>query len=127
MSCFDVVLDVVTVMSSSLGIWATLNTTYRCNSPVSFNVGGVTATFRNMRLEAYMPGNDLSPTGTAPTVSAVQTSGFSLTAIDPVPNMFHHRERLHGRPGHYHTAISHHHQHHRSDHNRSGADPSWNT
>lgn len=52
-------------MSSTLGIWATLNTTYRCNSPVSFNVGGVTVTFRNTRLEAYMPGNDLSDTGTA--------------------------------------------------------------
>lgn len=76
-ACFDVVLDVVTVMSSSLGIWATLNTTYRCNSPVSFNVGGVTVTFRDTRLEAYMPGNDLSDTGTALSVRAVQTSSFS--------------------------------------------------
>lgn len=126
MPCFDIVLDVVTVMSSSLGIWAALNTTYRCNSPVSFNVGGVTATFRDMRLEAYMPGNDLSPTGTAATTSAVQTPGSSVTATDTITNMFHHRERLHGGPGHDHVAISHQHQH-RGDHSRSVADPFGNT
>lgn len=61
---FDVVLDVVTVVSSSVGIWATINTTYRCMSPASFEVGGATVTFSDMRLEAYMPGNDLSPRGT---------------------------------------------------------------
>lgn len=52
-------------MSASLGIWATLNTTYRCNSVASFNVGGVTVTFQNTRLQAYMLGNDLSLTGSA--------------------------------------------------------------
>lgn len=61
---FDVVLDVVTVVSSSVGIWATINTTYRCVSPSAFGVGGATVTFSDMKLEAYMPGNDLSPTGT---------------------------------------------------------------
>lgn len=60
---FEFVLDVVTVVSSSVGIWAPLNTTYRCLSSVPFQVGGATVTFSNMRLEAYMPGNDLSPRG----------------------------------------------------------------
>lgn len=61
----DFVLDVVTVVSTSAGIWAAINTTYRCLSPASLEIGGATVTFSNMRLEAYMPGNDLSPTGTA--------------------------------------------------------------
>lgn len=62
---FHFVLDVVTVVSSSVGIWATVNTTYRCLSSVLFQVGGATVTFSNMKLEAYMPGNDLSPRGPA--------------------------------------------------------------
>ncbi|XP_075876014.1 lysosome-associated membrane glycoprotein 1a [Nelusetta ayraudi] len=72
--------DVVTVVSSSLGIWATLNTTYRCNSPVSFNVGGVTVTFRDMRLEAYMPGNDLSDT------ESICTADQAMTTAPPTTN-----------------------------------------
>lgn len=125
MSCFHIVLDVVTVMSSSLGIWAALNTTYRCNSPTSFNVGGVTVTFRSMRLEAYMLGNDLSPTGTELTISvAVQTFGFSFAAFDTNSIVVHHRERLHGGPGHYHSAVSHY--QYRGDHDCSGADPRRN-
>lgn len=71
---FHIVLDVVTLVSSSVGIWATLNTTYRCISPASFDVGGANVTFSNMRLEAYMPGNDLSPTGT--TLIMSQMVGF---------------------------------------------------
>lgn len=62
---FHFVLDVVTVVSSSVGIWAAVNTTYRCLSSVLFQVGGATVTFSNMKLEAYMPGNDLSPRGPA--------------------------------------------------------------
>uniref|UniRef100_A0A3Q3WYD7 Lysosome-associated membrane glycoprotein 1 n=1 Tax=Mola mola TaxID=94237 RepID=A0A3Q3WYD7_MOLML len=53
--------DVVTVVSSSVGIWATMNTTYRCISPASFDIGGANVTFSNVRMEAYMRGNDLSP------------------------------------------------------------------
>lgn len=63
-SCLNF-LDVVTVVSSSVGIWAAVNTTYRCLTSVPFQVGGATVTFFNMRLEAYMPGNDLSPRGPA--------------------------------------------------------------
>lgn len=63
---FESVLGVVTVVSSSVGIWAAVNTTYRCSSSVLFQVGGATVTFSDMRLEAYMPGNDLSPRGPAP-------------------------------------------------------------
>lgn len=62
---FESVLGVVTVVSSSVGIWAAVNTTYRCLSSVLFQVGGATVTFSDMRLEAYMPGNDLSPRGPA--------------------------------------------------------------
>lgn len=120
MPCFDVALGTVTVMSSSLGIWAALNTTYRCNSPASFNVGGVTVTFSDMRLEAYMPGNDLSPTGTA----SIRRLAFlaAIKTLTKFTKMFHHRERLHGGPGHHHSATSHHHQY-CSNHNRSSANP----
>lgn len=62
-AAFDCVLDVVTVVSSSVGIWAAVNTTFRCMSPSAFSVGGATVTFSDMKLEAYMPGNDLSPAG----------------------------------------------------------------
>lgn len=61
---FDFVPVVITVVSASVGISATLNTTYHCVSPSTFAVGGATVTFSDMRLEAYMPGNELSPTGT---------------------------------------------------------------
>ena len=61
---FDFAPGVVTEVSSSVGISATVNTTYRCLSPATFKVGEASVTFSNMRLEAYMPGNDLSPTGT---------------------------------------------------------------
>lgn len=65
MGCmFACVLDVVTVVSASVGIWAVVNTTYRCFTPTTFAVGGAAVTFSNVRLEAYMPGNDLSATGT---------------------------------------------------------------
>ena len=57
------VLDVVTVVSASVGIWAQVNTTYRCLTPTTIGVGGATVTFSDMRLEAYMPGNELSPAG----------------------------------------------------------------
>lgn len=62
---FTFVLDVVTLVSSSVGIWAAVNTTYRCLSSVPFQVGEATVIFSNMSLEAYMPGNDLSPRGPA--------------------------------------------------------------
>lgn len=57
------VLGVVTVVSASVGIWAPINTTYRCMSPTTIRAGGAAVTFTAMRLEAYMPGNDLSPAG----------------------------------------------------------------
>lgn len=82
--------DVVTVVSSSVGIWATINTTYRCDSPSTFGVGGATVTFSNMRLEAYMPGNDLSPAESVcmadqPTTTAPPTTASSTTTAAPAP------------------------------------------
>lgn len=58
-----VLLDVVTVVSASVGISAPINTTYRCLSPTVITVGGASVTFSDMRLEAYMPGNELSSAG----------------------------------------------------------------
>ncbi|KAM3624900.1 uncharacterized protein V6R79_003705 [Siganus canaliculatus] len=86
--------DVVTVMSSSIGIWATINTTYKCTSPATFVVGAATVTFSNMRLEAYMPGKDLSPTEsvcmadqstTAAPPTTTTTSATTTAAPAPTP------------------------------------------
>uniref|UniRef100_UPI0037E720D5 lysosome-associated membrane glycoprotein 1a n=1 Tax=Semicossyphus pulcher TaxID=241346 RepID=UPI0037E720D5 len=84
--------DVVTVVSSSVGIWATINTTYRCVSPTTFSVGGATVTFSDMRLEAYMPGNDLSPTESvctadkgSPTAPPTTASTTTTPAPPPTP------------------------------------------
>lgn len=65
----------VTVVSTSVGIWARVNTTYSCVSPASFSVGGANVTFSDMKMEAYMPGDDLSPTGTSAPV-CVCVSGY---------------------------------------------------
>lgn len=82
--------DVVTVVSSSVGISAAVNTTYRCMSPSSFGVGGATVTFSDMRLEAYMPGNDLSPTESTcvadqASTTASPTSASTTTTVAPAP------------------------------------------
>ncbi|KAM9366593.1 lysosome-associated membrane glycoprotein 1a [Symphorus nematophorus] len=82
--------DVVTVVSSSVGISATINTTYRCLSPATFRVGGASVTFSNMRLEAYMPGNDLSPTESVcradqATTTAPTTTASTTTTVAPAP------------------------------------------
>lgn len=50
-------------MSASVGIRAAVNTTYRCMSPTTIAVEDANVTFTDMRMEAYMPANDLSPTG----------------------------------------------------------------
>ncbi|XP_070689424.1 lysosome-associated membrane glycoprotein 1a [Pempheris klunzingeri] len=72
--------DVVTLVSSSVGIWATINTTYRCVSPSTFGIGGATVTFSDMRLEAYMLGNDLSPTESVCTADQASTTAPPTTA-----------------------------------------------
>ncbi|XP_070771858.1 lysosome-associated membrane glycoprotein 1a [Enoplosus armatus] len=82
--------DVVTVVSSSVGIWATINTTYRCVSPAAFGVGGATVTFSDMRLEAYMPGNDLSPQESVcmadqASTTAPPTTASTTTTAAPAP------------------------------------------
>lgn len=70
---------VVTVVSASVGIWAPINTTYRCMSPTTIRAGGAAVTFTAMRLEAYMPGNDLSP------AESVCVADRSTTAAPPTP------------------------------------------
>lgn len=78
---------VVTVVSASVGIWASVNATYRCSSPVTFRLGGADVTFSNMRLEAYMPGNDLSPTESVCTAdqSTTPVPPSTTTTTTPVP------------------------------------------
>ncbi|XP_041726628.2 LOW QUALITY PROTEIN: lysosome-associated membrane glycoprotein 1 [Coregonus clupeaformis] len=53
--------DVVTVETTSVGMVARVNTTYRCISVSPVIVGGATVTFSNVKMEAYMTGDDLSP------------------------------------------------------------------
>ncbi|KAG8001323.1 Lysosome-associated membrane glycoprotein 1, partial [Nibea albiflora] len=82
--------DVVTVVSSSVGIRAAINTTYRCMSPSTFGVGEETVTFSNMRLEAYMPENDLSPSESICTAdqagtTAPPTTASTATTVTPAP------------------------------------------
>ncbi|KAG7222384.1 hypothetical protein INR49_016339 [Caranx melampygus] len=84
--------DVVTVVSASVGIWAPVNTTYRCVSASAFRVGEATVTFSNMRLEAYMPGNDLSPTEsvcvadqTSTTAPPTTSTAATTTTAPPAP------------------------------------------
>ncbi|XP_026176042.1 lysosome-associated membrane glycoprotein 1a isoform X2 [Mastacembelus armatus] len=72
--------DVVTVTSVSVGIWAIINTTYHCVSPTPFRVGGDTVTFSIMRLQAFMPGNDLSPTESVCMADKASTTATTTTA-----------------------------------------------
>ncbi|XP_062237406.1 lysosome-associated membrane glycoprotein 1a [Platichthys flesus] len=81
---------VVTVVSASVGISAPINTTYRCVSPVAVRVGGATVTFSGVRLEAFMPGNDLSPkesvcSADTPTTTAPPTTSAASTTTAPAP------------------------------------------
>ncbi|XP_068586279.1 lysosome-associated membrane glycoprotein 1a [Cebidichthys violaceus] len=82
--------DVVTVVSSSVGIQATINTTYRCVSASTFGLGEAAVTFSDMRLEAYMSGNDLSPTESVcaadqTTTTAPPTTAGTTTTAAPAP------------------------------------------
>ncbi|XP_044208242.1 lysosome-associated membrane glycoprotein 1a [Thunnus albacares] len=82
--------DVVTVVLASVGIWAPINTTYRCVSPATFRVGEATVTFSDMRLEAYMPENDLSPTESVcmadkGSTAAPPTTASTTTTAAPAP------------------------------------------
>lgn len=71
--------DVVTVVSASVGIWAPVNTTFRCLSNATFRLDTADVTFSDMRLQAYMTSNDLSPNESV--CSADQTP----TAAPPRP------------------------------------------
>ncbi|XP_061131660.1 lysosome-associated membrane glycoprotein 1a [Syngnathus typhle] len=75
---------VVTVLSASAGIWAAINTTYHCASAISVVVGGQTVTFSDMRLEAYMPQNDLSSDETICAADqALTTTSVPSTTVRP--------------------------------------------
>uniref|UniRef100_A0A3B5QXX1 Lysosome-associated membrane glycoprotein 1 n=1 Tax=Xiphophorus maculatus TaxID=8083 RepID=A0A3B5QXX1_XIPMA len=76
---------VVTVVSSSVGIWAPINTTYRCASPTTIRAGGAAVTFSAMRLEAYMPGNDLSPAESVCTADQTTTTAPPTTTTTAAP------------------------------------------
>ncbi|KAJ8410510.1 hypothetical protein AAFF_G00194140 [Aldrovandia affinis] len=89
----------VTLSAASTEILAGINTTYRCASPstVSLGEGGVTVTFYNVRMEAYMPGTDLSlnetictadqtvSTEVLPTTTAPKTSTMTTAPVPASP------------------------------------------
>ncbi|CAK6965920.1 lysosome-associated membrane glycoprotein 1a [Scomber scombrus] len=82
--------DVVTLALASVGIWAPINTTYRCMSATPFRVGEATVTFSDMKLEAYMPENDLSPTESIcmadqASTAAPPTTASTTTTVAPAP------------------------------------------
>ncbi|KAF7668279.1 hypothetical protein LDENG_00025450 [Lucifuga dentata] len=81
--------DVVTVVSTSVGIWARVNTTYCCLSATTFGIGGATVTFSDMKMEAYMPGNDLSSAESVcmadQTSTTTSPTSSSTTAAPPPP------------------------------------------
>ncbi|RXN01977.1 Lysosome-associated membrane glycoprotein 1 [Acipenser ruthenus] len=54
----------MTVSSSSTGIKASLNTTYRCMSATHVTLTDVNVTFSNMRVEAYLPAANFSKEAT---------------------------------------------------------------
>ncbi|KAM4744504.1 lysosome-associated membrane glycoprotein 1a isoform 2-T2 [Anableps anableps] len=76
---------VVTVVSASVGIWAPINTTYRCVSPTTIRAGGAAVTFSAMRLEAYMPGNDLSPAESVCVADQITTAAPPTPASTTIP------------------------------------------
>ncbi|XP_045555522.1 lysosome-associated membrane glycoprotein 1 [Salmo salar] len=71
--------DVVTVETTSVGMVARVNTTYRCISASPVIVGGATVTFSNVTMEAFMTGDDLSPN------ESVCTADQSFTTAPPPP------------------------------------------
>ncbi|XP_037545899.1 lysosome-associated membrane glycoprotein 1a [Nematolebias whitei] len=81
---------VVALTNDSVEIRAPINTTYRCMSPTTIRVREDSVTFSNMRLEAYMPGNDLSPAESVcaadqTTTPATPTTAATTTTAAPAP------------------------------------------
>lgn len=77
--------DVVTVVSASVGISASVNTTYRCMSNLTFRLDSADVSFSDMKLEAYMPGNDLSPNESVCTADQATTPAPpSTTTTAPI-------------------------------------------
>ncbi|KAJ8253246.1 hypothetical protein GJAV_G00210690 [Gymnothorax javanicus] len=85
----------VTLSTAPAGIVAGINTTYRCMSDSVVNLGGdgVTITFSNVKMEAYMPRADLSPNETVCTadqrvttqVLPTTASKTSVVTTEPAP------------------------------------------
>ncbi|XP_028972389.2 lysosome-associated membrane glycoprotein 1a isoform X1 [Esox lucius] len=70
---------VVTVETTSVGIVARVNTTYRCFSPSTVSMGGVSVTFSDVKMEAFMKGDDLSLN------ESVCLADQSITTAPPQP------------------------------------------
>ncbi|XP_041128184.1 lysosome-associated membrane glycoprotein 1-like [Polyodon spathula] len=86
----------MTVSSSSTGIQASLNTTYRCMSVTTVTLNNVNVTFSNMRVEAYLPAANFSKEATvcnadigtstpAPKTTPVTTATTAPPAPTTVP------------------------------------------
>ncbi|KAJ8003408.1 hypothetical protein DPEC_G00148010 [Dallia pectoralis] len=79
---------VVTVETNSTDIVAQVNTTYRCFSVSFVSVGGVNVTFSDVKMEAYMAGDDLSPKETVCKADQSTTTApppTTTTAPAPTP------------------------------------------
>ncbi|CAL1603682.1 unnamed protein product [Knipowitschia caucasica] len=78
--------DVVTVVSASVGIWAPMNSTYLCMSRMTFKLDTADVTFSDMRLQAYMSGDELSPNASACAADQTTTPAPPQTTTSaPVP------------------------------------------
>lgn len=77
--------DVVTVVSASVGIWAPVNTTYRCLSNATFRLDTADVTFSDMRLQAYMTTNDLNPNESVCLADQTPTPAPPRPTTVPVP------------------------------------------
>ncbi|XP_036401444.1 lysosome-associated membrane glycoprotein 1-like [Megalops cyprinoides] len=78
----------VTMSTASTGILAGINTTYRCETASPVRLGGVTVIFSDMRMEAYMPGRDLSTNETICTADYINNAAalkMSITVPPPTP------------------------------------------
>ncbi|KAL1021728.1 hypothetical protein UPYG_G00017230 [Umbra pygmaea] len=81
----------ISMETTSVGIVARVNTTYRCVSASPVNVGRANVTFSNVKMEAYMTGEDLSPNESVcpadqSTTTAPAPPPSTTTSAPPTPN-----------------------------------------
>ncbi|KAF5902617.1 lysosome-associated membrane glycoprotein 1, partial [Clarias magur] len=77
--------DIKTVSTNVSEISASVNTTYRCLSSSSVSLGGlgVTITFYNIHMQAYMPSANMSTNETVCSADALPTTVAPTTSVPP--------------------------------------------